>query len=281
MPALHERRGPRAVHVPQQDPHPPLLSSSGATAGSRGPRPPLVPEKWLFMHPAPVCRQEKWAPTAACPHARTSTVRTGDRVKVLGINAIFHDPAAALVVDGRDGRGRRGGAVQPPQARQAAGAVLRVGAARAGRALVPGGGRARTSPTSTRSPTPSTRRWPGRPSELGLDDPWDHLRQTYAERAPGFLATALPGLDPAAVRFVPHHVAHAASAGAGRRRTTTPRVLVLDGRGECGQPPRRPLRAGAGSRRSRAQELPHSLGPALRGASPSTSASCAAATSTR
>ncbi len=33
-------------------------------------------------------------------------------------------------------------------------------------------------------------------AELGLDDPWDHLRITYAEQAPGFLADALPGLDP-------------------------------------------------------------------------------------
>ena len=49
--------------------------------------------------------------------------------------------------------------------------------------------------------------------ELGLADPWDHLRTTYAQRAPQFLATALPGLDPDQVRYVPHHVAHAASAG--------------------------------------------------------------------
>ena len=33
------------------------------------------------------------------------------------------------------------------------------------------------------------------PSELGLFDPWDDLRQDYAQRAPEFLATALPGLD--------------------------------------------------------------------------------------
>src|SRR3712207_7115853 len=41
---------------------------------------------------------------------------------------------------------------------------------------------------------------------------WEPLRTLYAERAPRFLQTALPGLDPAKVRFVPHHVAHAASA---------------------------------------------------------------------
>ena len=67
--------------------------------------------------------------------------------------------------------------------------------------------------------------------ELPLDDPWDHLRVEYARRAPAFLASALPGLDPDKVRFVAHHVAHAASAGlAGPYRTSA--SLVLDGRGE-------------------------------------------------
>src|SRR4051794_16862338 len=72
--------------------------------------------------------------------------------------------------------------------------------------------------------------------ELGLSDPWDHLRQEYARRAPTFLAAALPGLDPGLVRFVPHHVAHAASAGLaaplidGARSSSA--CLVLDGRGE-------------------------------------------------
>jgi carbamoyltransferase len=67
---------------------------------------------------------------------------------------------------------------------------------------------------------------------MGLDDPWDPLRLDYASRAPEFLAEALPGLDPDRVVFVPHHVAHAASAG---RATPPPdsAVLVLDGRGEC------------------------------------------------
>ena len=71
--------------------------------------------------------------------------------------------------------------------------------------------------------------------DMGLDDPWDHLRVTYAERAPGFLATALPGLDREQVRFVPHHVAHAASAALAAPIEAPGRpcsVLVLDGRGE-------------------------------------------------
>nr|WP_235502344.1 carbamoyltransferase C-terminal domain-containing protein [Angustibacter sp. Root456] len=69
------------------------------------------------------------------------------------------------------------------------------------------------------------------PDELSLDDPWDHLRVEFARRTPTLLADALPGLDPAKVRFVPHHTAHSASAAlAGPYRTCA--SLVLDGRGE-------------------------------------------------
>jgi carbamoyltransferase len=67
--------------------------------------------------------------------------------------------------------------------------------------------------------------------ELGLDDPWDHLRVMYAKQAPSFIATAFPGIDPAIVRYVPHHVAHAASAGLASPHGDAD-VLVLDGRGE-------------------------------------------------
>ncbi len=41
---------------------------------------------------------------------------------------------------------------------------------------------------------------------------WEGLRTLYAERAPRFLEAALPGLDPAIVTNVAHHLAHAASA---------------------------------------------------------------------
>jgi carbamoyltransferase len=70
------------------------------------------------------------------------------------------------------------------------------------------------------------------PEQIGVFDPWDDLRQDYATRAPDFLAAALPGLDPAAVRFVPHHVAHAASAGLAAPFDGNCASLVLDGRGE-------------------------------------------------
>jgi carbamoyltransferase len=151
-------------------------------------------------------------------------------MRVLGVNAIFHDPSAALVVDGeivaaaeeeRFSRRKHGKRPVP---------VLRLGASRAGDELVPARG----------GPAAAGHRLVGysfdpalcKPAEeMGLSDPWDHLRVTYAQQAPSFLATALPGLDPTAVRFVPHHVAHAASAGLAAP-TRDSAVLVLDGRGE-------------------------------------------------
>ncbi len=151
-------------------------------------------------------------------------------MRVLGINAIFHDPAAALVVDGqvvaaaeeeRFSRRKHGKRPVPFAAwelpQQAAAWCL----AEAG--LEPADLDAVTYSYDPRLVRPA--------HEQGLDDPWDHLRTMYAEHAPRFLASALPGLDPAVVRYVPHHVAHAASAGlAAPFRTSS--VLVLDGRGE-------------------------------------------------
>ena len=56
-----------------------------------------------------------------------------------------------------------------------------------------------------------------RPADaMGLDDPWDHLRISYAEQAPGFIAEVLPGVDPASVRYVRHHAAHGGVRRAGR-----------------------------------------------------------------
>jgi carbamoyltransferase len=151
-------------------------------------------------------------------------------VHVLGINAIYHDPAAALVVDGeivaaaeeeRFSRRKHGKRPVPFAAwelpEQAAAWCL----AEAGLA-------ADDLDAVAYSYDPAL----ARPADqLGLDDPWDHLRINYAERAPQFLAAALPGLDPGAVRYVPHHVAHAASAGLAAPFPECS-VLVLDGRGE-------------------------------------------------
>jgi carbamoyltransferase len=94
--------------------------------------------------------------------------------------------------------------------------------------------------------------------EEATGDSWDWLRTAFATRAPQFLATSLPGFDSAKTTFVPHHLAHAASAyhAAGFENCA---VLVLDGRGEGASHL-------AGHRRDgrfeplAAQALPHSLG---------------------
>jgi carbamoyltransferase len=63
------------------------------------------------------------------------------------------------------------------------------------------------------------------------DNEYENLRTYFVRKAPGFMAAALPGLDRNRVRYVPHHVAHAASAYlAGPHRDCA--VMVMDGRGE-------------------------------------------------
>jgi carbamoyltransferase len=177
-------------------------------------------------------------------------------MRVLGINAIFHDPAAALVVDGqvvaaaeeeRFSRRKHGKRPVPFSAWELPELAAAWCLESAG--LKPGDLDAVAysfDPGLTRDA-----------ADLGLADPWDHLRVDYARRAPQFLAAALPGLDPEQVRFVPHHVAHAASAGLAVEEDSA--VLVLDGRGEVASHLSGVYRDGeltvlAG------QGLPHSLG---------------------
>ncbi|MBT2675439.1 carbamoyltransferase [Streptomyces sp. ISL-14] len=151
-------------------------------------------------------------------------------MRVLGINALFHDPAAALVMDGRIvaaaeeerfSRRKHGKRPLPFSAWELPELSARWCLERAG--LTPSGLDAVAYSYDPELAGPA--------EQLGLNDPWDHLRQEYARRAPEFLAETLPGLDPDKVRFVAHHVAHAASAG---RAAPYPdsAVLVLDGRGE-------------------------------------------------
>jgi len=149
---------------------------------------------------------------------------------VLGINAVFHDPAAALVVDGRIvaaaeeerfSRRKHGKRPVPFSAWE-----LPVEAARwclAAADVAPAALDAVAYRYDPRLAAPVD----GDVTAGG----WEALRTLYAARAPRFLAAALPGLAPDRVRFVPHHVAHAASAhlAAPARRSA---VLVLDGRGE-------------------------------------------------
>ncbi len=179
-------------------------------------------------------------------------------MKVLGINALFHDPAAALVVDGRTvaaaeeerfSRRKHGHRPVPFAAWELPELAARWCLESAGLDITDVDAVAYSYDPDLARPA----------DELGLDDPWDHLRQTYARRAPGFLATALPGLDPAAVRFVPHHVAHAASAGLASPHHDAADVLVLDGRGEAASHLAGRYEQGR-LEVLRTQELPHSLG---------------------
>jgi carbamoyltransferase len=178
-------------------------------------------------------------------------------MRVLGVNAVFHDPAASLVVDGQvvaaaeEERFTRRKHGKPPvpfatwelPERSAAWCLAEAGLAPEELDAVAYS----YDPALAPAPGPDV-----------TADGWEGLRTLYAERAPLFLGTALPGLDPAAVRFVPHHVAHAASA---HLAAPYPRsaVLVLDGRGErashlAGHSVDGELEVLA------AQRLPHSLG---------------------
>ena len=178
-------------------------------------------------------------------------------MRVLGINAVFHDPAAALVVDGeivaaaeeeRFSRRKHG---KPPvpfstwelPERSAAWCLAKA-------AIEPG-----ELDAVAYSYDPELA-----PAVNGdiTADAWEGLRTLYVRRAPLFLKTVLPGLDPARVRFVPHHIAHAASAHLASGYESSA-VMVLDGRGErssflAGHYVDGRLRILAG------QQLPHSLG---------------------
>jgi carbamoyltransferase len=152
-------------------------------------------------------------------------------VKVLGINALYHDPAAALVVDGRVvaaaeeerfSRRKHGKRPLPWSAWElpelsAAWVLAEAGLTPADVDAVAYSFDPRLMPS---------------PEDTGLDDPGDAMRKMYAEQAPSFLAHHLPGLAEEKVTFVPHHVAHAASAGLAAPYPTNS-VLVLDGRGEA------------------------------------------------
>jgi carbamoyltransferase len=181
-------------------------------------------------------------------------------MRVLGVNALFHDPSAALVVDGRIvaaaeeerfSRRKHGKRPVPFSAWELPESAMRW-------CLEEAGLRPQDLDAVAYSFDPAL----AKPAEdMGLDDPWDPLRLMYAQAVPGFLATALPGLQREQVRFVQHHVAHAASAALASpvRPQAGTSVLVLDGRGEhtshlSGRYSHGRLEILA------AQPLPHSLG---------------------
>ena len=178
-------------------------------------------------------------------------------MNVLGINAVFHDPAAALVVDGvtvaaaeeeRFSRRKHG---KPPVAFS----TWELPEQAMEWCLEQAGIEPADLDAVAYSYDPDLAFQPN--GDITAAD-WEGLRTLYARRAPLFLRSALPGLDPSCVRWVPHHVAHAASATFASGFDPCS-VLVLDGRGE---------RASHLAARSvggeldvlAAQRLPHSLG---------------------
>jgi carbamoyltransferase len=180
-------------------------------------------------------------------------------MRVLGINAIFHDPAAALVVDGRT---------------VAAAEEERFSRRKHGK---------RPVPFSAWELPDQAAAWclqeaglevgeldaiaysfdPGLCADGGPDDdPWDWLRTLYASKVPGFLQAALPGVPTDKIMFVQHHVAHAASAALAAPPDADPgdcAVLVIDGRGERASHLAGVYREGKLTELA-AQALPHSIG---------------------
>ncbi|HEY9286913.1 MAG TPA: carbamoyltransferase C-terminal domain-containing protein [Candidatus Dormibacteraeota bacterium] len=154
----------------------------------------------------------------------------GKASRVLGINAIFHDPSAALVAGGRIVAAaeeerftrRKHGKLAVPFS------AWELPEKSAAWCLRDAGIRADELDAVAYSYEPNL--VPPDGDDITAHE-WEGLRTLYAREAPSFLKTALPGLDPARVRFVPHHVAHAASAYLAAPMETSS-VLVFDGRGE-------------------------------------------------
>ncbi len=148
---------------------------------------------------------------------------------VLGINAVFHDSSATLVRNGaivaaleeeRISRRKHGKVCVPFSAWELPEHAARWTLKAAG--ITPADVDA-VAYSYDPSLAPSS-------SDV-TDDEWEALRTLYAARFPKFLQSAFPGIERAAVHYVPHHVAHAASAYFAAPFDECA-VLVLDGRGE-------------------------------------------------
>jgi carbamoyltransferase len=181
-------------------------------------------------------------------------------MRILGINAIFHDPSAAVVVDGRIvgaaeeerfSRRKHGKRPVPFAAWELPEQAARWCLDEAG-----------LEPADLDAVAYSYDPALAEPGMQGHDGHWEELRTRFATRAPYFLATALPGLDPGIVKFVPHHLAHAASTALAAPDPGRGDVLVLDGRGEAHSHLAGTYENGSKNRFTTfaAQCLPHSLG---------------------
>ncbi len=149
---------------------------------------------------------------------------------VLGINAVFHDSSAALVVDGtivaaaeeeRFNRRKHGKDCVPFSTWELPVLSARWCLAHAG--LQPS-----DVDVVAYSYDPSLAA--AGDADVTRSD-WEPLRTLYAQRLPRFLQAAIPGIERARVEYVAHHVAHAASAYLGGPLGDCA-VIVADGRGE-------------------------------------------------
>ncbi len=175
---------------------------------------------------------------------------------VLGVNAVFHDPAAALVRDGvvvaaaeeeRFSRRKHGKNPVPFSTWELPEQAIAFCLEEAG--LTPA-----DVDVVAYSYDPALA--PPAGDDLTADE-WEGLRTLFVERAPRFLATL--GFDPARVVFVAHHVAHAASAHLASPYETSA-VLVADGRGESASSLLGRYSADGRLETLAVQALPHSLG---------------------
>lgn len=180
-------------------------------------------------------------------------------MRVLGVNAVFHDPAAALVVDGhvvaaaeeeRFSRRKHGKAPVPFATWELPEQSIDFCLRRAGVS-------AADLDAIAYSYDPALARPVGERAEDLLADEWESLRTLFVQRAPQFLMSF--GLDPNLVRFVAHHVAHAASAHLASPYASSA-VLVADGRGERASSLLGRYDAGGRLEVLATQRLPHSLG---------------------
>jgi len=178
-------------------------------------------------------------------------------MNVLGINSVFHDSSAAIVVDGnivaaaeeeRFNRRKHGKDCVPFSTwelpAQSAAWCLREAGIEAGDIDAIG---------YSYDPSLAVQL----NSDITAYD-WEGLRTLYAARMPKFMQSALPGSERAETVFVPHHVAHAASAYLAAPFGDCA-VLVFDGRGERSSYLAGKVRDGKLNVLA-TNELPHSLG---------------------
>ncbi len=178
-------------------------------------------------------------------------------MKVLGVNAVFHDPAAALVVDGvtvaaaeeeRFSRRKHGKTPVPFSTWELPEQAIAFCLGQAD--LAP-----RDVDVVAYSYDPALATAPATGDLTAAE--WEGLRTLFVQRAPRFLATL--GFDADRVRFVAHHVAHAASAHLASPYPTSA-VLVADGRGERASSLLGRYDGGGRLETHAVQALPHSLG---------------------